>query len=61
MDIKITRCAYASETVVVDMVITNFGAEEGMFDNGSYSREYITAYDDEGNFIIKKFAILNLD
>ncbi len=55
LDIKITRCAYASGTVVVDMVITNFGAEEQItIGNAHYSdHPHIEAYDDEGNFYAK--------
>ncbi len=47
LDIKVTRCAYASGTVVVDMVITNFGQEETIGFFGSYNNA--TAYDDDGN------------
>ncbi len=45
LDIKITRCAYASGTVVIDMVITNFGPDEvlGLRDGN------VSAYDDDGN------------
>lgn len=47
LDVKVTRCAYASGTVVIDMLITNFGAEEKVAFRGS---DYdSTAYDDEGN------------
>ncbi len=45
LDIKITRCAYASGTVVIDMVITNFGIEEQVYT----SRSQVVMYDDEGN------------
>lgn len=45
LDIKITRCAYASGTVVVDMVITNFGNDDEIKVE-DYS---ISMYDDEGN------------
>ncbi len=45
LDIKITRCAYASGTVVVDMVLTNFGADTNFDARGAF----VSAYDDEGN------------
>ncbi|MFR9540011.1 MAG: hypothetical protein SNI49_07620 [Rikenellaceae bacterium] len=45
LDIKITRCAYASGTVVIDMVLTNFGADTNFDARGSF----VSAYDDEGN------------
>ncbi|MFI3319060.1 MAG: hypothetical protein SNH88_07735 [Rikenellaceae bacterium] len=49
LDVKITRCAYASGTVVVDFIITNFGGEEKFEVYGSHSSATTTAYDDEGN------------
>lgn len=49
LDVKVTRCAYASGTVVIDMVITNFGTEEKISFLGSSSNAATTAYDDEGN------------
>ncbi|MFI3258626.1 MAG: hypothetical protein R3Y16_00855 [Rikenellaceae bacterium] len=42
---KITRCAQANGTVVIDVVITNYGAEESIY----IDRNNISAYDDEGN------------
>ncbi len=45
LDIKITRCAYANGTVIVDMVITNFGNDEKL----RLGCNEVLAYDDEGN------------
>lgn len=45
LEVKITRCAYATGTVVIDMLITNFGAEERI----CFNQNQISAYDDEGN------------
>ncbi len=45
LDVKITRCANANGTVVVDMVITNFGIDEEI----RLEESWIKMYDDEGN------------
>ncbi|MFI3278044.1 MAG: hypothetical protein SNH13_03995 [Rikenellaceae bacterium] len=45
LGIKVTRCAYANGTVVIDMLITNFGTEERIIS----SFRQVSAYDDEGN------------
>ncbi|MFR9651527.1 MAG: hypothetical protein SNG35_05840 [Rikenellaceae bacterium] len=44
-DLKITRCAYSSGTVVIDMLVTNFGADDELRLN--YGDVF--AFDDEGN------------
>ncbi len=50
LSVKITRCAYASGTVVIDMVITNYGMDEDLlFQSGLIHARYISMYDDEGN------------
>lgn len=46
LKIKITCCAYASGTVIIDMVLTNMGAEELVY---FYADGRTTAFDDEGN------------
>lgn len=45
LNIKVTRCAYSSGTVVIDMIITNYGSEERLWG----TRSEVVAYDDEGN------------
>ncbi|MFR9652031.1 MAG: hypothetical protein SNG35_08425 [Rikenellaceae bacterium] len=45
LDVKITRCSYASGTVVIDMVLTNYGDETSFDSRGSA----VQIYDDEGN------------
>lgn len=47
LDVEITRCAYSSGTVVVDMVVTNFGKDEMVRFRGSLIGAI--AYDDDGN------------
>ncbi len=47
LDIQVKRCANSSGTVVIDMIITNFGQEETLRFYGSSSGG--TAYDDDGN------------
>lgn len=50
LDIQITRCAYASGTVVIDMVITNYGSDQTFtFQGAGRNATLTTAYDDEGN------------
>lgn len=49
LGVKISRCAYANGTVVIDMVITNFGQDEMVQFYTSSTVAYLTAYDDEGN------------
>ena len=45
LNIRVTRCSYASNMVVIDVVVTNLGAEDTIcFWTGS-----CIAYDDEGN------------
>lgn len=44
-EVKITRCAYASGTVIIDMVMTNYGNEDAI----KLGDRDIFAYDDEGN------------
>lgn len=50
LDVKIKRCTYASGTVIIDMLITNFGPDATVvFTNTSTSnRGVVVAYDDEG-------------
>ncbi len=45
LNIKITRCAYASGTVVIDMVVTNSGVEDTI----EILASQLAMYDDEGN------------
>ncbi len=45
LDFKITRCANANGTVIVDVVITNFGMDEDI----RLEEWWIKMYDDEGN------------
>ncbi len=51
LDVKITRCAYTSGTVIIDLVITNFGIEDEIcfmtVKPGNHSATFM--YDDEGN------------
>ncbi len=49
LDVKITRCAYASGAVVIDMVVTNFGSDEEIRFHGTSSPSAAAAYDDDGN------------
>ncbi len=48
LDIQVKRCAMASGTVVIDLMVTNYGEEEIVTFLGSYN-DRSTAYDDEGN------------
>lgn len=48
LDIQVKRCAMASGTVVIDLLVTNYGDEEVVTFLGSYNNRS-TAYDDEGN------------
>ncbi len=45
LEVEITRCSGANGTVIIDMVITNFGREE----NINFNSRNINIYDDEGN------------
>ncbi len=48
LDIQVKRCAMASGTVVIDLMVTNYVEEEIVTFLGSYN-DRSTAYDDEGN------------
>lgn len=48
LDVKITKCTSVSGNVLVDMIITNYGAEEEIT-FAAYSHGNSAAYDDDGN------------
>lgn len=63
LDIQLKRCAYASGTVVIDLVITNYGIEEKIsFCNSAYTNksDTIMAYDDEGNIYSRSVSDISI-